>query len=62
MMSDLPAPVELAEVWLLEHGDGTFGWGAVVVSSAPEDRRPLTIEALDQIFCDSEFPCGVFHR
>jgi hypothetical protein len=42
---DLQVLVELAEVWLLEHADGTFGWGAVVVSRAPEGGRPLTIEA-----------------
>lgn len=42
---DLQMPVELAEVWLLEHDDGTFGWGAVIVSPAPGDGKSLTVVA-----------------
>ena len=37
--------VEVAEVWLLGHEDGTVDWGAIVESIAADDRGPIKVDA-----------------
>lgn len=37
--------VDVGEVWLLGHEDGTVDWGVIVESIAAEDRGPIRVDA-----------------